>query len=158
MRNQFPQLFFTPLNPHPLLFGLLISQSFSRVRLCKPTDCSLPGFSVYGILQARMLERVATSFSRGTFPTQGLNPGLLHCRQILQHSATRETHPIWPCIYLKRLQRVKCQEGVFKISKYKSGLEGKESAFNAGDPPDPTSLKKSRIQLQLPNLEEDKLA
>ena len=46
----------------------------------------------------------------------------------------------------KKLQRVKCQEGVFKISKYKrgfpSGLEGKESACNAGDPPDPTSLKK----------------
>ena len=30
-------------------------------------DCSLPGSSVYGILQARTLERVAIPFSRGTF-------------------------------------------------------------------------------------------
>ena len=28
-------------------------------------DCSLPGSSVHGILQARMLERVAIRFSRG---------------------------------------------------------------------------------------------
>ena len=32
--------------------------------LCNPMDCSLPGFSVYGILQARILEWVATSFSK----------------------------------------------------------------------------------------------
>ena len=33
--------------------------------LCDPTDCSLPGSSVHGILQARTLEWVAISFSRG---------------------------------------------------------------------------------------------
>ena len=33
--------------------------------LCDPMDCSLPGCSVHGILQARILERVAISFSRG---------------------------------------------------------------------------------------------
>ena len=32
--------------------------------LCDPVDCSLPGFSVYRILQARILEWVAISFSR----------------------------------------------------------------------------------------------
>ena len=31
--------------------------------LCDPMDCSLPGFSVHGILQARTQEWVATSFS-----------------------------------------------------------------------------------------------
>ena len=31
---------------------------------CDPIDCSLPGFSVHGILQARILELVAISFSR----------------------------------------------------------------------------------------------
>ena len=36
-----------------------------------------------GILQARILEWVAIFFSRGIFPTQGSNLGLLHCRQIL---------------------------------------------------------------------------
>ena len=34
--------------------------------LCDPMDCSLSGSSVYGILQARILEWVAMSFSRGS--------------------------------------------------------------------------------------------
>ena len=34
--------------------------------LCNPTDCSLPVSSVRGILQARILERVAIPFSRGS--------------------------------------------------------------------------------------------
>ena len=34
--------------------------------LCDPMDYSLPGFSVHGILQARVLEWVAISFSRGS--------------------------------------------------------------------------------------------
>ena len=33
--------------------------------LCNPVDCSPPGSSVHGILQARILEWVAISFSRG---------------------------------------------------------------------------------------------
>ena len=35
--------------------------------LCDPTDCSPPGSSVHGILQERILEWVATSFSRGSY-------------------------------------------------------------------------------------------
>ena len=34
--------------------------------LCDPTDCSLPGSSVHGIFQARVLEWVAIPFSRGS--------------------------------------------------------------------------------------------
>ena len=34
--------------------------------LCNLMDCSLPGFSLHGILQARVLEWVAISFSRGS--------------------------------------------------------------------------------------------
>ena len=34
--------------------------------LCNPMDCSPPGSSVHGILQARILEYVATPFSRGS--------------------------------------------------------------------------------------------
>ena len=36
--------------------------------LCNPTDCSPPGPSVHGILQARILEWVAMPFSRGSSP------------------------------------------------------------------------------------------
>ena len=35
--------------------------------LCDPVDCSSPGSSIHGILQARILEWVAISFSRGSF-------------------------------------------------------------------------------------------
>ena len=35
----------------------------SCLTLCYPMDCSLPGFSIHGILQARTLEWVAISFS-----------------------------------------------------------------------------------------------
>ena len=37
------------------------AKSLSRVQLCNPMDCSLPGSSVHGILQARVLEWVAIS-------------------------------------------------------------------------------------------------
>ena len=40
------------------------------------TQWTVPGSSVHGIFQARILERVAISCSRGIFPTQGSNPHL----------------------------------------------------------------------------------
>ena len=52
------------------------------------TDFSLPGPSVHGILQARILEWIA--ILQGIFTTQNTNPGLLHCRQILYHLSYKE--------------------------------------------------------------------
>ena len=43
---------------------VLVAQSY--LTLCDPMDCSPPGSSVRGILQARILEWVAISFSRGS--------------------------------------------------------------------------------------------
>ena len=40
--------------------------SLSHVWLCDPMDCSLPGSSVQGILQTRILECIAIPFSRGS--------------------------------------------------------------------------------------------
>ena len=40
--------------------------SESCLSLCNTMDCSLPGSSVHGILQARILEWVAIPFSRGS--------------------------------------------------------------------------------------------
>ena len=42
---------------------MLVTQSCPA--LCDPMDCSLPGSSVHGILQARILEWVAIPFFRG---------------------------------------------------------------------------------------------
>ena len=72
---------------------LACSVTQSCLTLCDPTDCSPPGSSVHGILQARILEWIAISSSRGIFSTRGSNLSLLHllhCRQILYHQATGE--------------------------------------------------------------------
>ena len=62
----------------------LVSQSCPA--LCDPTDCSLLGSSVHGILQARS----SRFLLQGIFPTQGSNPGLPHCTIW----ATREAHAV----------------------------------------------------------------
>ena len=51
--------------------------------LCDLMDCSVPGSSIHGILQARILRVGCHSLLQGIFPTQESNPGLAHCRQIL---------------------------------------------------------------------------
>ena len=64
---------------------MLVAQLY--LTFCNPLEYSLLDSSVHGIPQERILEWVAISFSRGIFPTQGSNPGLLHCRQILYHQS-----------------------------------------------------------------------
>ena len=51
--------------------------------LCNPMNYTVHGILQTGILQARILEWVTIPFSRGIFPTQRSNPGLLLCRLIL---------------------------------------------------------------------------
>ena len=61
--------------------------------LCNPMDCSLPGSSVHGILQARTMEWVAISFSRGTsLPRDWTHTSYVSCiaRWILYYWATWE--------------------------------------------------------------------
>ena len=53
------------LSTHPYKIGVCVCVQ-SRLTLCDPVDCSLPGFSVHGIFQARILEWVAISSSRGS--------------------------------------------------------------------------------------------
>ena len=57
--------------------------------LWDPMDCSPPGFSARGILQARILGWVAISPPAGIFPTQGSSPHLLRCMWILYHWDTK---------------------------------------------------------------------
>ena len=49
---------------YKLLLWLLVAKSW--LILCDPMDCSLPGSSVHGISQARILEWIAILFSRGS--------------------------------------------------------------------------------------------
>ena len=64
----------------------------SHPTLCDPMDCSLPGSSVRGIFQARILESGAIFFSRGS--SQPRDRTWISCifRGILYHWATWEAH------------------------------------------------------------------
>ena len=57
---------------------------------CDSVDCSPAGNSVHRILQARILEWVATSFSRGSFWPRSWTCVSCTGRQILYHRATKE--------------------------------------------------------------------
>ena len=56
-----------------------------------PMDCSPPGSSVHGIFQARILEQIAISSSRGSPRPRDPNSHL-PCRWILYHWATWGAH------------------------------------------------------------------
>ena len=61
-------------------------------------DCSLPGSSVHGFSMDSPGKNTGMDYHsliQGIFPTQGLNPGLLHCRQTLYCLSYKEA-PIDP--------------------------------------------------------------
>ena len=71
------------------------TQSLSRVWLCEPLGYSLPGSSVHGIIQARILERVAISSGRYSHPgTKPVSPG----SPALQSDSLLLSHQGSPCI------------------------------------------------------------
>ena len=66
----------------------LVTQMY--LTLCDLMDCSPPGSSVHGILQATILEWVAMSFSRGSSWPRNCTQISCNDRQILDHWVTRE--------------------------------------------------------------------
>ena len=53
--------------------------------LCNPMDYSPPGSFVHEFSLGKNTGVGCHALLQGIFPTQGSNPGLLHCRQILHH-------------------------------------------------------------------------
>ena len=51
--------------------------------LCDPMDCSPPRSFVHGDSPGKNTGVGCHALLQRIFPTQGLNPGLLHCRRIL---------------------------------------------------------------------------
>ena len=74
----------------------------SCLTLCDPMDCSPPGSSVRGILQAGILEWVAIPFSRGSSQPNRSNTSLLHFGQILHH-LSHQGSPLVPQVGIKPL-------------------------------------------------------
>ena len=68
-------------------FSVLVIQSC--LTLCNSMDCSQPASSVHGILQARILDWVTISISRGSSWPRGL----LLCRQIHYHLSLPSVSP-----------------------------------------------------------------
>ena len=69
-----------------LTLCLAFAQLLSRVRFFAiPLDCSPPGSSVHGDSPGKHTGVACHALLQGIFPTQGSNPGLPHCRQILYH-------------------------------------------------------------------------
>ena len=66
----------------------------SCLTLCDPMDCGLPDSSVHGISQARILEWVAISFSRGPGDWTHMDWTHISCidRQIIYSWPTREVY------------------------------------------------------------------
>ena len=60
--------------------------------LCNPMDCSLPDSSVHGDSPGKNTGVGCHALFQEIFSTQGLNPGLPHCRWILYHLSHRESH------------------------------------------------------------------
>ena len=60
--------------------------------LCDPMDCSPPGSSVHGDSPGKNTGVGCHALLQRIFPTQGSNPGLLHCRQIL-HCLSHQGSP-----------------------------------------------------------------
>ena len=108
-----------------VLCSYLVTQSC--LTLYNSMDCSLPGSSIHGDSPGKNTGVGCHALLQGIFPTQGLNPGILHCRQILYHlnhqrspeyndtsslkkmqNRTSNFSPqIWSSIYLLQLQKIR---------------------------------------------------
>ena len=75
-------------------------------------DCSPPGSSVRGILQARILECVAISFSRGSYRLRDWSPvSCVSCNagRFFTHWAIRETKGIYKLWLIDQIWFVACK-------------------------------------------------
>ena len=79
---------------------LLCLAAQSCLTLYDSMNCSPPGFSVLGDSPGKNTGVGCHALLQGTFPTQGLNPGLPNCRRILyrlrhQGICMHISHPSW---------------------------------------------------------------
>ena len=78
--------YFLPILLRYNWYARVCAQSLSRVLLfCNLMDCSLPGSSVHGISQARILDWVVIFFSRGSYQPRDQTHVSYIGKQILYH-------------------------------------------------------------------------
>ena len=87
--------------------------------LCDPMVCSLPGSSVHEDSPGKHTRVGCHVLLQGIFPTQGSNPGLPHCRQLLYHLSHQGSPRIleWVvCPFSRSNSWPRNQTGVFCIA------------------------------------------
>ena len=112
----------------------LVAQSCPT--LCNPMDCSPPASSVHGDSPGKNSGGGSHAFLRGIFPTQGLNPDLPHCRQILYSLSHQGSNTKIYRVIVKSYRQVRkeiqhcCLALLGKVS-WKTGLLKGGRAFQA---------------------------
>ena len=90
----------------------------SCLTLCDPMDCRPPGFFVYGILQARILQWVGISFSRGSSRLRDCTQVFCIAGRFFTIWTTREAHMVPLCplpeeIFLNHKMDVEFYQKIF---------------------------------------------
>ena len=73
------------------LWCVFVKVARSCLTLCNPMGCSLSGSFVHGDFPGKNTRLGCHFLFQGIFPTQGLNLGLPHCRQILYYLSHQES-------------------------------------------------------------------
>ena len=97
----------------------------SCVWLLPPHDYSLPGSSVHRDPPGKNTEVGCDTLLQRIFPTQGLNPGLSHCRQILYHLSHKRSPYI--SVFCSKL---------INFTKYTATAKSLQSCLTLCDPID----------------------
>ena len=91
------------LLPLPVL--CLVAQVY--LTLCHSIHCCLPGSSVHGDSPGKNTRVGCHALHQGIFPTQGSNPGLLHCRRIL-YRVSYQGSPLFQKGHKNHIFQVSC--------------------------------------------------
>ena len=83
-----------------LLCCVLCFVSQSGLTLCGSMACSPSGSSVHGHSPGKNTGVGCHALLQGIFPTQGPNPGLPHCRQVLHYLSHQGSSLLWPFSHL----------------------------------------------------------
>ena len=99
----------------------------SCLTLCDPMDCSPPVSSVHGDFPGQNTGVGCHALLQGIFSTQGSNPSLQHCRQILyrlSHQGSQKTQWVFPKL------KVKWTDKIWKRGSFSKFLVGSKVDCN----------------------------
>ena len=95
--------------------------------LCNPKNYSLPGTSVPGILQARILEWVAIPFSRGSSQPRGRTQVSCIAGRFFTNRGTREAPFTFTITYLLQISFLSASWAFYALSPFQSLVNGRRA-------------------------------